>query len=105
MEHCIKLQQVSNKKCEALTTFLRDQNSEAFLLDSLDSHSILDLLGNEGNDTGRPNSGFQNLGTDNLNLEDILREQENNSQGDSDRYAYPNTGHHLIIDDDNLNDS
>ena len=73
MEYCHKLQQVSNKKCDALTTFLRDQNSETFFVDTIDSQTIRDLLGN------RPTSELQHLGTDDLNLEDILREQVNNS--------------------------
>ena len=53
--------------------------------------------GNDG--TGRPISA-EPLGTDDLNLEDMLADQDNNSLGELDRYDYPNAGRRMIIGHD-----
>ena len=81
------------------------QANETFFVDTIDSHTIRDLLANGAgggvggiDGTSRPISGMA-LATDDLNLEDILGDQDN-SLGELDRYDYPNAGSRLIIDHD-----
>ena len=42
--HCHKIQHIANKKYEMLTNFLRDQASDNFYVDTIDSNMIRDLL-------------------------------------------------------------
>ena len=78
---CQKLQHISNRKYEALTSFMRDQNTnpESLFVDSLDSHTFAELLKQERSvgkgSISRGGAGFngnQDIIMSDIGLEDLL---------------------------------
>mmetsp|Transcript_14793 Transcript_14793/g.20035 ORF Transcript_14793/g.20035 Transcript_14793/m.20035 type:complete len:108 (+) Transcript_14793:589-912(+) len=92
VQSCQKLQQVSNRKYEALTSFLRDQNTESLFVDTLDSNTFHDMLRNERSFNGKNSMGSRapalpDLVASDMALEDILDVQ---NLMDLDNYDYHN---------------